>query len=231
MKKTLFLFGIAGLIGLNGYSQQPQLQGYLKELFAGPADTLRHADWLASIQAWRTNEKDRLHYNDAVYLRPELKWTRSCYIFTLMMPQDRYFYDPLKGRYTVDRYLDDLERRYGGIDGVLIWPTYPNIGIDSRNQFDLLADLPGGIAGVRRMVADFSKRGVRVFFPIMIWDQGTRPFGNNMPLSLIREMQEVGADGMNGDTMGGVTEDFSLISDSLGYPMSWQPEWAISNLR
>ncbi|HVW63315.1 MAG TPA: SUMF1/EgtB/PvdO family nonheme iron enzyme [Puia sp.] len=229
MKKILLIFGAAVLIVSNGYSQQPQ--GYLKELFAGPGDTLRHADWLASMRAWRVKEKDSLRYSGAVYLRPELKWTRSCYTFTLMMPQDRYFYDPVKGRYTVDRYLNDLERRYGGIDGVLIWPTYPNIGIDSRNQFDLLADLPGGIAGVRQMVADFSKRGVRVFFPIMIWDRGTHPFGNNMPLSLIREMQEVGADGMNGDTMGGVPEEFSLISDSLGYPMSWQPEWAISNLK
>ncbi|MES1160921.1 MAG: SUMF1/EgtB/PvdO family nonheme iron enzyme, partial [Bacteroidota bacterium] len=102
---------------------------------------------------------------------------------------------------------------------------------DSRNQFDLLADLPGGIAGVRQMITDFKRRKVRVFFPIMIWDHGTRPFGNNMPLSLIREMQEIGADGMNGDTMSGVTEDFSLLGDSLGYPLSWQPEWAISNLK
>ena len=42
-----------------------------------------------------------------------------------MMVEDRYFYDPVAQRYTVDRYLDDLERRYGGIDSVLIWPTYP----------------------------------------------------------------------------------------------------------
>ena len=49
-------------------------------------------------------------------------------------------------RYTVDRYLDDLEKRYGGIDSVLIWHTYPNMGIDSRSQYDLFRDLPGGVA-------------------------------------------------------------------------------------
>jgi len=31
----------------------------------------------------------------------------------------------------------------------------------------------GGIAGVRRMVADFRRRGVQVLFPMMLWDQGT----------------------------------------------------------
>ena len=33
-----------------------------------------------------------------------------------MMVEDRYFYDPVAGKYTVDRYLDDLDKRYGGID-------------------------------------------------------------------------------------------------------------------
>ena len=43
----------------------------------------------------------------------------------------RYLFD---GAWTVDRYLDDLKNRYGGIDSVLIWPTYTNIGIDDRTD-------------------------------------------------------------------------------------------------
>ena len=53
------------------------------------------------------------------------------------------FYDPVADKYTVDRYLDDLEKRYGGIDAVLIWPTYPNMGIDDRNQHDMILSMPG----------------------------------------------------------------------------------------
>jgi hypothetical protein len=47
-------------------------------------------------------------------------------------------------------------------------------GIDNRNQHDLIRSMPGGVAGVRQMIADFHRRGVRVLFPMMMWDQGTR---------------------------------------------------------
>jgi iron(II)-dependent oxidoreductase len=87
-----------------------------------------------------------------------------------MMVHDRYFYDPAQGKYTVDRYLDDLEMRYGGIDSVLIWTTYPNMGIDDRNQQDMVRSMPGGVEGVKKMVADFHRHGVRVPFPMMMWD-------------------------------------------------------------
>jgi len=38
-------------------------------------------------------------------------------------PFDLFFYDANSHNYTVSRYLDDVEARYGGIDGMLMWPT------------------------------------------------------------------------------------------------------------
>jgi len=38
-----------------------------------------------------------------------------------MMVHGRYFYDAVAGKYTVARYLDDFEKRYGGIDAALVW--------------------------------------------------------------------------------------------------------------
>ena len=96
-------------------------------------------------------------YDDAEYLRPELLWTQRNFIQPQTMAEERYFYDPAAGKYTVGRYLDDLDKRYGGVDSILIWPVYPNIGIDNRNQWDLARDLPGGISGLRRMVEDFHR--------------------------------------------------------------------------
>ena len=58
---------------------------------------------------------------------------------------DRFLWDPVARNWTVGRYLDDLRSRYGGIDSVLVWPTYTNIGADDRNAFDLFRNLPGGV--------------------------------------------------------------------------------------
>jgi hypothetical protein len=98
-------------------------------------------EWLADIEHWRNERRVRIGYDGSEYDRPELKWTQSSFIQPQMMVEERYFYDPVARRYTVDRYLDDLDQRYGGIDSVLIWHPYPNLGIDNRNQFDLPATL------------------------------------------------------------------------------------------
>jgi formylglycine-generating enzyme required for sulfatase activity len=146
-----------------------------------------------------------------------------------MMVQDRYFYDPISGKYTVDRYLDDLEKRYGGIDAVLIWPTYPNMGIDNRNQHDMVRSMPGGVSGVKQMIADFHRRGVHVLFPMMMWDQGTRDPGMPWPDAIGSLMAELGADGINGDTQDGVPLAFSLAADKTGHTLAFEPEGSPSD--
>jgi len=183
-----------------------------------------HDAWLADLHHWRNERLIRIGYDGSRYDNPALKWTQTSFIQPQMMVQDRYFYDPVAHRYTVDRYLDDLEKRYGGIDSVLIWPTYPNMGIDNRNQHDLIRSMPGGIAGVRRMIADFHKRGVKVLFPMMMWDQGTRDNGKSWPDAIAELMAEIGADGINGDTQDGVPLAFSLAADQTGHPLAFEPE-------
>jgi formylglycine-generating enzyme required for sulfatase activity len=168
----------------------------------------------------------RAGYSGQEYDRPESKWTQSSFIQPQMMVEDRYFYDVEAGRYTVDKYLDDLDKRYGGIDSVLVWPVYPNIGIDNRNQYDMVRAMPGGVAGVKRMVADFHRRGVKVFFPFMAWDQGTRDSGAADWDVVAKLMAEIGADGINGDTLRGIPRAFLTASDALGHPLALEPEHA-----
>jgi formylglycine-generating enzyme required for sulfatase activity len=189
-----------------------------------PCTQNEHDSWLADIRHWRDERRIRIGYDGARYDLQAFQWTQSSFFQPQMMVEDRYFYDPVAHRYTVDRYLDDLEKRYGGIDAVLIWPTYPNMGIDNRNQHDMIRSMPGGVAGVRQMIADFHRRGVRVLFPMMMWDQGTRDPGMPWPDAIASLMAEVGADGINGDTQDGVPLAFSAAADKVGHPLVFEPE-------
>jgi formylglycine-generating enzyme required for sulfatase activity len=191
---------------------------------SSPCTQDEHDAWLSDIKHWRYERRIRIGYDGARYDVPALKWAQSSFFQPQMMVEDRYFYDPVAHRYTVDRYLDDLEKRYGGIDAVLIWPTYPNMGIDNRNQHDMIRSMPGGIPGVRQMIADFHRRGVRVLFPMMMWDQGTRDPGMSWPDAIVSLMAEIGADGINGDTQDGVPLAFSLAADKIGHPLAFEPE-------
>lgn len=186
------------------------------------------ADWIRELTDWRREHLTRIGYNDANYRRPELQWAQRNFVHAQMMVEDRYFYDPVLGKYTVDRYLDDLEERFGGLDSVLLWYIYPNIGIDARNQFDLAHDLPGGIEGLRGAVADFHRRGVKVFLPTMPWDNGTREQDEPDWNAIARLVKDTGADGINGDTYNGVPRAFFDACDALGCPVVVQPESTIS---
>ncbi len=242
MKRFLALISFLSLSGL-GLSQDTHYAPVGQQIPAPSCLTLHpaweggtqscpaemHRIWLDDIKHWRGERRIRVGYDGSRYQRPELEWTQSSFIQPQMMVQDRYFYDSATGQYTVARYLDDLEKRYGGIDAVLIWPTYPNMGIDNRNQHDLIRAMPGGLEGVRSMVADFHRRGVRVLFPMMMWDQGTRDPGMPWPQAVAAIMKEIGADGINGDTQDGVPLAFSKAADEVGHPLAFEPEGSPSD--
>ena len=84
--------------------------------------------------------------------------------------------------------------------------------------------MPGGVAGVRQMIADFHRRGVRVLFPMMMWDQGTRQPEQSWSDEIANLMAQIGADGINGDTPDGVPLAFSLAADKIGHPLVFEPE-------
>jgi len=195
----------------------------------GPCLINAHERWLRDLQHWRAERRIRIAYDAARYELPALRWTQSSFIQPQMMVQDRFFFDPVTGRYTVDRYLDDLDQRYGGIDAVLIWATYPNMGIDDRNQLEMVESMPGGVEGVRQMVADFHRRGVRVLFPMMMWDEGTHQPTQPWPDALAALMKQLDADGINGDTQDGVPLGFSLAAEKIGHPLAFQPETSPSD--
>ena len=241
-----FVFAISGLTVLAQDTQYPargqqipvpdclNLHNVWDNVLTAGCAPFTHERWLLDIQHWRTERRIRIAYDPTRYAVPALQWTQSSFIQPQMMVHDRYFYSSEAGRYTVDRYLDDLEQRYGGIDAVLIWATYPNMGIDDRNQLEMVESMPGGIAGVKQMVADFHRHGVRVLFPMMMWDEGTHPppgAPDSMawPDAIADLMKQIGADGINGDTQDGVPLGFSVAAEKIGHPLAFEPEGSPSD--
>lgn len=65
-------------------------------------------------------------------------------------------------------------QRYGGVDAILLWSTFPQLGIDDRNQYDMVRTMPGGVAGVKALIAELHSHGVKVLLAYNPWDTGTR---------------------------------------------------------
>jgi len=201
----------------------------------GPADVLlpgpEHPEaasaWRAEMEGWREERLRRLRYEGTEYERPELAWTQKVYSQVQVLIWDRMLFDPDMHVYTVDRFLADVEGRLGPIDAVLIWGLYPNIGADDRNQFDLVRDMPGGVAGVRHMVDEFHARGLRVFFPTLAWDTGTREEAVPNATALAQLMAQIGADGVNFDTLEDVPAAFRQAAEAAHHPLALEPQFAI----
>lgn len=194
------------------------------EMFAAPTDMSAQASWLANLSDWRQQILSSISFNGSVYDNTMVNWSRTSYVQPQVHLFDGYLYDHVEHKYTVDRYLNDLDKRYGGIDSVLIWPTYPNIGIDARNQFDYFRALPGGLDGVRALTTDFKNRGVRVLWAYNPWDNGTRSEGEPHWTTLARLLKETGGDGFNGDTMTMHFREFWDAGVSIGYPFAGEME-------
>ncbi len=128
--------------------------------------------WMAGLKAWRADRLTRLRYDGSQYDRPDLAWTQHIFSQVQLLIWDRSFYDPGSQQYTVERFLKTPKAALVQSMLYLIWHVYPNLGVDARNQFDLLRDLPGGVPALREMVHKFHSHGVKVFFPIIAWDYG-----------------------------------------------------------
>ena len=194
--------------------------------------------WRTSVEAWRAAVLAQLRYNGTVYGVPELEWTQTSYVQPQMHPYDRFLWDPVARNWTVGRYLDDLRSRYGGIDSVLVWPTYTNIGADERNQFAMIRALPGGVAGIRSLAEQFHSAGVRMLVPYHVWDVGTRRElcpsaqpGCNSTGQLMDDWDAMAAllaatdvDGFNGDAEPVVTKPFYTAAMARHHPLAFEPE-------
>ena len=152
-------------------------------------------------------------FDDALYERGDLGWIRKSYIIHLIMAWNRIFYDGNDGGYKLMDFLKKGKRLYGGDDIVGIWPTWPTLGLDERNQFDLYRDLPGGLSKLRALSDSSRRHGTSLFIAYNPWDESTREEGHLQ--GMVDLLRDIEADGVILDTWGESNREFQDAADSV----------------
>ena len=133
-------------------------------------------------------------------LPASLAWSHDNFVMGFVYMWDHSFYDTARGTYRVDEYCRTMQQEFGGMQSVILWHSYPNIGVDNRNQFDFFDAMPGGMQALKDAVDAFHRNGVKVFITYNPWDLDTRrPAQHDYP-ELARVIKTMGADGIFLDT-------------------------------
>ncbi len=151
-------------------------------------------------------------FDEALFERADLAWVRRAYLMVLRFAWDRSYYDREAG-YTFDRTLTAWDRTLGPVDIFTIWPTWPRLGLDSRNQWDMYRDLPGGLEELRRQVDLAHSLGKKYFMSYNPWDESTRH--EDHIAGMERMLRTLDADGVVLDTRGESSREFQDAADRV----------------
>ncbi|MCI0522216.1 MAG: formylglycine-generating enzyme family protein [Bacteroidales bacterium] len=152
-------------------------------------------------------------FSDALYSREDLKWIRTSYLIILQMAWDRDFYDRFAGTSGFNNFLSSYNEIFGHVDVYGIWPTWPRLGLDERNQWDLYRDLPGGTEGLRAISRHARLSDCRFFIAYNPWDRSTREEDHHEGMAEMIAATE--ADGVVLDTQGSSSAELQQAADSV----------------
>jgi gamma-glutamyl hercynylcysteine S-oxide synthase len=152
-------------------------------------------------------------FNDSLYRRKDIQWVRHSYVLHLMDAWDKFYYDNSDGKYHLQEFLARGKKLYGGDDVVSIWPTWPTLGLDQRNQFDLFHDLPGGITAMRNQAVMSRAKGTKFFICYNPWDESTHNKNNFEGIAEL--IAETTADGVVLDTKGESSKELQQAADKV----------------
>lgn len=152
-------------------------------------------------------------FDNSLFERADLKWIKESYLIVLGMAWDREFYDRLTGKYTYSNILKEGIERFGNIDVFGIWPTWPRLGLDLRNQWDLYRDLPGGTDQLRTFARLSRMTGTKFFIAYNPWDNSTRKEDHYKGMAQL--INETEADGVVLDTKGSSSYELQAAADSV----------------
>ena len=152
-------------------------------------------------------------FNDSLYHRKDLQWVRHTYLMHLMMAWDKNLFNRTANNYSINNFITRGNQLYGGDDIIGIWPTWPTLGLDQRNQFDLYKDLPGSFNAIQKISDDLAKQNKHLYVAYNPWDIDTRAQNHYQGLSWL--IQNTHADGVVLDTQGSSSDSLQNAADSV----------------
>ncbi len=156
---------------------------------------------------------DLERFDNSLYERPDLAWIRESYLIILQMAWDREFFDRMTGKYNFPDFIKRYSEIFGHTDVYGIWPTWPRLGLDNRNQWDLYRDLPGGMNQLKIFVKFSHQAGTRFFIAYNPWDNSTRK--EDHLKGMAQMIKETDADGVVLDTRGRSSFELQAAADSV----------------
>ncbi|MCX6257502.1 MAG: SUMF1/EgtB/PvdO family nonheme iron enzyme [Bacteroidia bacterium] len=150
-------------------------------------------------------------FDNTMFRRPDLEWIRHKYLMLLQFAWDKTWFDPMKQQFCFDSTFSASDKLLGGFDVFTIWPTWPRLGLDSRNQWDMYRDLPGGLAELHRQAEFCHNQGRKYFISYNPWDESTR-FEDHLK-GLEKMLRNIDADGVVLDTKGSSEKNLQDAAD------------------
>ncbi len=152
-------------------------------------------------------------FDNSLFERKDLAWVRSSYLMMLQFAWDDQYYNAKEGKYHFDEFLTKYDALIGNWETFMIWPTWPRLGLDERNQWDMYRDLPGGVKELRRQAEFAHKNGTKYFIAYNPWDQSTRAEGHTKGMEDM--LRTIDGDGVVLDTWGESNKEFQDAADRV----------------
>ncbi|MDZ4707746.1 MAG: SUMF1/EgtB/PvdO family nonheme iron enzyme [Saprospiraceae bacterium] len=172
-------------------------------------------EWQNGLRACFRDKKlyDLPVFDDSMYNRSDLRWIRSVKMIHLIMGWDSQLYDRKQNQYVLGDFIQRGKSWYGGDDAIGIWPTWPALGIDQRNQWDMFRDMPGGLVALRKLSDECHASGVRFFICYNPWDESTRKEDHLQGMAEL--VKALDADGVVLDTRGSSSKELQAAVDQI----------------
>lgn len=152
-------------------------------------------------------------FDNSFFLRTDLQWMKSRYLMLLQFAWDDKYYDYKAGTHTYYKSLFEYDKLTGGYDIFTLWPTWPRLGLDQRNQWDMYRDLPGGLAELKKQSQFAHDHGKKYFISYNPWDEGTRKEDQMNGMETL--LRATDADGVVLDTRGSSSLELQAAADRV----------------